>query len=91
MRDKRLTWAMTQLGATYARPVEKAPDFSLARSLWSIAAAQGDPVAMCFLARMHEKGLATPVDTVAALALYEKAHALGGCKDSSAAIARLKR
>lgn len=87
--DPRLTWAMTRLGALYATPADGAPDYVRARLLWEMAAARGDAVAFCFLARLHEHGLGTAKDDVLALANYRRARAKGGCRDVDRAISRL--
>lgn len=85
----RIKWALTQLGAIYAR--DASPEsYSIARSLWEIAGAQGDPVALCFLGKLYEFGLGVPRDNRQALASYEKARSHGGCKDLDTAIARLR-
>lgn len=89
--DDRLLWAMTQLGTLYATPDGEAPDYTSARVLWELAAAKGDPVALCFLASVFESGLGVARDTRQALGLYEQAKANGGCKGGDDSIARLKK
>jgi Sel1 repeat len=89
--DNRMVWALTQLGSLYAKPESNQPDYVTARALWSIAAGQGDPISMCFLAKLHENGLGTPVDTKAALVLYERALSNGGCSDAQAGLQRLRK
>ncbi len=87
--DQRLVWAMTQLGTIYAAPASGAPDYAAARTMWELAAAQGDPVALCFLASLHEHGLGTAKNEVRALNLYRNAKAHGGCRNVDQSIARL--
>lgn len=89
--DDRLLWAMTQLGTLYAAPDDGAPDYAAARILWELAAAKGDPVALCFLASTFESGLGIAKDTRRALELYEQARSNGGCKGVTDAIARLRK
>ena len=89
--DQRLVWAMTQLGTMYASPATGAPDYGAARSLWELAAAQSDPVAMCFLASLHEHGLGGARDPAQALYLYRRAKAKGGCRNVDQSIARLAK
>ncbi len=89
--DERLLWAMTQLGTLYATPDGSPPDYASARMLWELAAAKGDPIALCFLASVTENGLGAPKDARRALALYEQAKARGGCRDIDDAITRLKK
>ncbi|MGE0855572.1 MAG: tetratricopeptide repeat protein, partial [Hyphomicrobiaceae bacterium] len=87
--DRRMGWAMTQLGTLYASPRSGPPDYATARVLWELSAAQGDPVAFCFLATLYEQGLGVPAQPAEALANYRRARANGGCRDVDAAIARL--
>jgi hypothetical protein len=89
MDDKRLSWALTQLGTLYARPGAPAEAFSTARTLWDLAAAKGDPIALCFLAALEEGGLAARANTARALSLYRKAKEAGGCDAADEAIQRL--
>lgn len=87
--DQRLVWALTQLGTIYAAPAAGAPDYASARVLWELAAAQGDPIALCFLASLHEHGLGVAKDEVRALVLYRNAKTHGGCRNVDQSIARL--
>lgn len=89
--EQRLVWALTQLGTLYAAPSAGLPDYDSARTLWQLAAAQGDPVALCFLASLHENGLGTPKDQVRALVLYRNAKTNGGCRNVDQSIARLAK
>lgn len=88
--DRRLPWALTQLGTLYANPNGGAPDYTAARELWRIAAEKGDSVALCFLASLAEHGLSVEKNPQQALHLYRSAKALGGCPGINAAIARLQ-
>lgn len=90
--DERLLWAITQLGTLYASsPDGEAADLASARVLWELAAAKGDPVALCFLASLFENGLGVKKDPAEALALYQSAKANGGCRGVDGAIARLTK
>lgn len=89
--DPRTVWALTQLGTLYAAPQSGAPDYGAARQLWELASANGDPVASCFLASLHEHGLGTPKDGARALELFRTAKAKGGCRDIDQSIARLSK
>lgn len=89
--DPRTVWALTQLGTLYAAPQSGAPDYGAARQLWELAAANGDPVASCFLASLHEHGLGTPKNSARALELFRTAKANGGCRDIDQSIARLSK
>lgn len=91
MDDKRLSWALTQLGTLYAQPGAPAEAFSTARTLWDLAAAKGDPLALCFLAALEEGGLAAHPNKARALRLYRKAKEAGGCEAADEAIQRLSR
>lgn len=89
--EQRLVWAITQLGTIYASPNAGSPDYASARALWQLAAAQGDPVALCFLASLYENGLGIPKDDVRALVLYRNAKTNGGCRNVDQSIARLSK
>ncbi|MCH9806740.1 MAG: sel1 repeat family protein [Alphaproteobacteria bacterium] len=89
LSNRRTTWALTQLGSIYAGPSKGAPDYQSARVLWEMAAANGDPVAACFVARLYEFGLGVPVDLATARKNYERAQRLGGCAGLNAALARV--
>lgn len=92
LSEERTLLALTQLGSIYAEPDgARAPDYSRARQLWEIAATLGDPVAMCFLASLHEHGLGAAVNKPAALQWYLRAKDVGGCKRIDEAIARLRK
>lgn len=91
LADRRLVWAMTQLGTLYATPLQGEPEYDKARMLWQLAAAESDPVALCFLAALNEHGLGGTRDPVEALELYRRAKAKGGCRDVDSAIARLAK
>jgi len=86
----RTRWALTQIGSLFADPRTGTPDYAKARSVWELSAGQGDPVAMCFLGSLHEHGLGVPADRNRALGYFQRAKALGGCKDIDQTIARLK-
>jgi len=89
--EQRLVWALTQLGTLYAAPATGAPDYASARTLWELSAAQGDPIALCFLASLHEHGLGVVKDEVRALNLYRNAKTHGGCRNVDQSIARLTK
>lgn len=87
----QIRWAMTQLGTLAAEPVTGTPDYEKARLLWEIAAANGDPVAMCFLGTLAEHGLGMVADKAKALEHFKRAKAAGGCLNSDEAITRLSK
>ena len=87
----QLRWAMTQLGTLQAEPLSGAPDYDKARMLWEISAANGDPVAMCFLGTLLEAGLGVSADRGKALDQYKRAKEFGGCPNADEAIARLSQ
>ncbi|MCB1521682.1 MAG: sel1 repeat family protein [Hyphomicrobiaceae bacterium] len=89
--NPRMVWAMTQLGSLYANPAQGQPDYAAARLLWELAGARGDPIALCFLASLHEHGLGIDADRARALELYRRAKANGGCREVGPAIARLSK
>ncbi|MEZ5818033.1 MAG: hypothetical protein R3D44_13210 [Hyphomicrobiaceae bacterium] len=89
--DSRLLWALSQLGTLYASPDTEAPDYASARILWELAAAKGDPMALCFLASLAENGLGGPRSTSEALSLLEQAKARGGCRGVDQDIDRLRK
>ena len=65
--------------------------YDKARMLWEISAANGDPVAMCFLGTLLEFGLGAPADRGKALDQYKRAKEFGGCPNADEAIARLSK
>ncbi len=88
--DERNMRVVTQLGSLYAEPTGQVPDFEKARTLWEIASAAGDPVAMCFLGQLHENGLGLDLDKKTALHWYEHAKQAGGCSSVDEAITRVR-
>jgi hypothetical protein len=90
LNQDEVKWALTHLGSTYAAPASGPPDYTKARLIWEIAAAQGDPVASCFLGSVHEKGLGVVATKATALGYFNAAKAAGGCRGVDDAIARLK-
>lgn len=91
MTNDRLRWALTQLGTLYARPSAPPTELAIARSVWELAAAQKDPVALCFLARLEEGVSGAEPNKAAALKLFKQAQAAGSCRGSEQAIERLSR
>ena len=89
--EQRLVWALTKLGTLYASPATGDADYVSARTLWELAAAQGDPIALCFLASLYEHGLGVAPDEVRALILYRNAKTHGGCRNVDQSIARLAK
>lgn len=89
--EQRLVWALTQLGTLYASPATGNADYASARTLWELAAAQKDPIALCFLASLHEHGLGIAKDEARALVLYRNAKTHGGCRNVDQSIARLTK
>jgi hypothetical protein len=90
LNQDEVKWALTQLGSTYAAPASGPPDYTKARLIWEIAAAQGDPVASCFLGSVHANGLGVVATKATALGYFNAAKAAGGCRGVDDAIARLK-
>ena len=70
--------ALTQLGSAYAQPSRGDRDLESAVIAWELAGALGDPVAMCFLAAVHETGLGVPADAVQARSWYQRSTSAGG-------------
>jgi TPR repeat protein len=91
LADDRLRWALTQLGTLYARPAASPSDFAMARTVWELAAAKKDPVALCFLARLEAGGHGAPPNKAVALKLFQQAKETGQCSDAEQAIERLSR
>ncbi len=87
----QIRWAMTQLGTLSAEPVNGPPDYEKARLLWEISAANGDPIAMCFLGTMLEHGLGVAADRAKALEYFKRSKDAGGCPTSDEAVARLSK
>ena len=87
----QLRWAMTQLGTLQAEPVAGAPNYDKARILWEVAAANGDPVAMCFLGTLLEYGLGVTADRAKALDYFKRSKDYGGCPNADESIARLSK
>ncbi|MGE0697642.1 MAG: hypothetical protein AB7O57_00950 [Hyphomicrobiaceae bacterium] len=58
--------ALTELGSAYAAPSLGKPNYAQAHRAWQLAAAWGDPVAMCLLAALHAGGLGAAADQDAA-------------------------
>ncbi len=88
---ERLSWALTQLGTLYAKPAASPSDFATARAVWELAAAKQDPVALCFLARLEERGHGGAPNKALALQLFQQAKETGQCNGSEQAIERLSR
>ena len=89
-RDPRVPWALTQLGSINAAPDAGVPDFKSASLVWQIAGSMGDPVATCYLARMHEFGIGVERDPETARRIYGIAMKAGGCPGLTDAIGRLQ-
>jgi hypothetical protein len=88
--DDRSMRALTQLGAAYAEPATGEAHYAMARQVWEVSGALGDPVAMCFLGRLFENGLGAAPSKAVALQWYERARQSGGCPQLEEAIARVK-
>ncbi len=76
--SERTRIVLTQLGSAYADPSSGQPEFGKARVAWELSAAFGDPVAMCFLAAVHERGLGVVADEAVAGGWLKRAGAAGG-------------
>ena len=88
--DPSLTWALTQLGSAFATADNGKADYRNARAVWHVAAALGDPIAYCFLGRMHEFGLGTAKNTTTARHFYSRALSVGGCPGLAQSLSRLQ-
>jgi hypothetical protein len=80
--NERLTWAMTQLGRTYARSeaASREQDLATARLLWSLSGGIGDHVANCFLHMVYDRGIGVPRDAAVAIRYQDAARAGGACQ-----------
>jgi hypothetical protein len=88
---KQRAWAITTLAVTYAKGDDLKTGVPVARQLWEIAAAMGDPSALCNLGLLTETGDGgVKVDKKKAIAWYEKAKA-AGCGRANDALIRLNR
>jgi Sel1 repeat-containing protein len=88
---KNRAWAITSLGLSLAQGDDPKSGLPVARQLWELAAAMGDPTAMCNLGYITENGTGgVKADRKKAIAWYEKAKA-AGCAGAGDAIARLNR
>jgi Sel1 repeat len=83
-------WALTQLGTIYAQSDHPQHNYSKAQALWQLAAAQGDPVAHCFLGALYEHGLGVPPNRRLARDHFLAADAANACKSAKDAAVRLK-
>ncbi len=90
MGGSEVGWALTQLGTLYAQSDNPRHNYGTAHVLWQIAAAQGDPVAHCFLGTLYEYGLGVPADRKLARTHYQAADAANACRSAKDAAARLK-
>ena len=87
--DERLRWALTQLGSGYAAGTDGTPDYGKARLLWEMAGQLGDPIALCFLGTLYERGLGVNTDRGQALTWYARAKQAGGCPGIDGALTRV--
>lgn len=89
MSGQEVGWALTQLGSIYATVGTPSHSYAKAHALWELAAAQGDPVAHCFLGRLYEHGLGVAKNRKTAREHYQTADARGACPGAKEAAARL--
>ena len=82
-------WALTQLGTIYATAGTPHHSYVKAHTVWELAAAQGDPVAHCFLGALYEHGLGVAKNRKTARDHYVTADGLGACRSAKEAAARL--
>lgn len=82
-------WALTQLGTIYAAAGTPHHSYVKAHTIWELAAAQGDPVAHCFLGALYEHGLGVAKNRKVAREHYLTADASGACRSAKEAAARL--
>ena len=83
--DERVRRVLTQLGTTYAQPSRGTPAYATAQQVWEIAAAFGDPQAMCFIAVLYDRGLAGPSLPAVSSVWMRRATDAGGCAKADAA------
>jgi TPR repeat protein len=88
---KHRAWAITVLGLSFAQGDDPKTGLPVARQLWELAGAMGDPTALCNLGYLTENGTGgIKADKKKAIAWYEKAKA-AGCAGAADAITRLSR
>jgi TPR repeat protein len=88
---KQRARAITMLGLNFAQGDDAKIGLPVARQLWELAAAMGEPTALCNLGLLTENGGGgVKADKKKAIAWYEKAKA-AGCAGAADAIARLNR
>ena len=83
-------WALTQLGTIYAQSDSARHSYAKAHTVWQLAAAQGDPVAHCFLGALYEHGLGVTASRQIARGHYIIADTANACRSAKEAAARLK-
>ncbi len=83
-------WALTQLGTIYAQSDSPRHSYAKAHTVWQLAAAQGDPVAHCFLGAIYEHGLGVTANRQIARGHYVIADTANACRSAKEAAARLK-
>lgn len=83
-------WALTQLGTLYAQSDSPRHSYAKAHVLWQLAAAQGDPMAHCFLGALYEHGLGVTASRLLAREHFLVADNGNGCRSAKDAVARLK-
>lgn len=89
MGGQDIGWALTQLGTIYATAGTPNHSYAKAHAIWELAAAQGDPVAHCFLGALYEHGLGVQKNNKAAREHYLAAEQQGACPTAKEAAARL--
>jgi hypothetical protein len=88
---KHRAWAISVLALSFAQSDDPKAGLPVARQLWEIAGAMGDPTALCNLGYLAENGTGgVKADKKKAVAWYEKAKA-AGCAGATDAISRLNR
>ncbi len=85
-----IAWALTQLGTLYAQSDSPRHSYAKAHVVWQLAAAQGDPVAHCFLGALYEHGLGVAPSRAQAREHYATADASNACRSAKDAVVRLK-
>jgi TPR repeat protein len=85
-----IAWALTQLGTLYAQSDSPRHSYVKAHVVWQLAAAQGDPVAHCFLGALYEHGLGVAASRTQAREHYATADAANACRSAKDAAVRLK-
>ncbi|MEZ5818664.1 MAG: hypothetical protein R3D44_16425 [Hyphomicrobiaceae bacterium] len=81
--DPQMLRALTELGATYAEPTRGEPNYRKASQIWQFAAAWGDRLAMCLLAKLHSGAFGGASKPMVAERWRARAAPAGGCEEAA--------